>query len=169
MKQRLAIATALLHRPALLILDEPTNGLDPSGIVEMRQLLSRLNAAEGVTVLVSSHLLSEIEKLVTHLGIINRGRMVFQGTTHDLRRRQRQLESVRIGTTDDARALAIVSAKIASVRMSERGIVLPPVGRDELAQVNRRLVESGVDVHEIRPETMDLETIFMGLVGADAA
>ena len=88
MKQRLAIAVALLHEPRLLILDEPTNGLDPHGIIEVRKLLRRLNQEEGITILVSSHLLSEIEKLVTHLGIINRGRMVFEGTLAQLAKQQ---------------------------------------------------------------------------------
>jgi len=88
MKQRLAIAIALLHQPRLLILDEPTNGLDPHGIIEVRKLLRKLNQEQGITVLVSSHLLSEIEKLVTHLGIINRGRMAFEGTLAELAERQ---------------------------------------------------------------------------------
>ena len=76
MKQRLSLAVALLHRPGLLILDEPTNGLDPNGIVEMRDLLTRLNREHGTTIVVSSHLLPEIEKLATHVGIIHKGRMV---------------------------------------------------------------------------------------------
>jgi ABC-2 type transport system ATP-binding protein len=87
MKQRLSIAIALLHQPTLLILDEPTNGLDPHGIIEVRSLLRTLNR-EGITILVSSHLLAEIEKVVTHLGVIHRGRMVFEGTLAELAGRQ---------------------------------------------------------------------------------
>lgn len=79
MKQRLSIAIALLPNPSLLILDEPTNGLDPSGIIETRELLKKLNAEQNITIVISSHLLAEIEKLVTHVGIINRGKMLFQG------------------------------------------------------------------------------------------
>ncbi len=90
MKQRMALAVALLHRPLLLILDEPTNGLDPNGVIEIRQLLLRLNREEGVTILISSHLLAEIEKLVTHLGIIHRGRLVFQGTLGELKQKNRE-------------------------------------------------------------------------------
>jgi lantibiotic transport system ATP-binding protein len=84
MKQRLAIAIALLNDPALLILDEPTNGLDPEGIIEMRELLKALNK-RGVTILISSHLLGEMEKLITHTGIIHKGKMLFQGTLDELR------------------------------------------------------------------------------------
>jgi ABC-2 type transport system ATP-binding protein len=84
MKQRLGIAVALLHQPSLLILDEPTNGLDPHGIIDVRELLKHLHRQHGITILVSSHLLSEIEKLATHTGIIHKGRMVYQGTLQGL-------------------------------------------------------------------------------------
>jgi ABC-2 type transport system ATP-binding protein len=84
MRQRLGVAIALLASPDLLVLDEPTNGLDPHGIVEMRELLRRLNRDTGVTVLVSSHLLSEVERLVTHVGIIKAGTLVFQGPLQTL-------------------------------------------------------------------------------------
>lgn len=85
MKQRLGIAAALMHRPALLILDEPSNGLDPVGLYEIRALLLRLNREEGTTVLVSSHLLADLEKWVTHLGILHRGRLRWQGALPELR------------------------------------------------------------------------------------
>src|SRR5688572_4393934 len=86
MRQRLSIAVALLHEPSLLVLDEPTNGLDPHGILEVRDLLTRLNRDHGMTILVSSHILSEIEKLVTHVGIIHRGVLMFQGTLSEIGR-----------------------------------------------------------------------------------
>lgn len=87
MKQRLGIAIALLNDPELLILDEPTNGLDPGGIIAMRDLLRSLNRGKGTTILISSHLLSEISKLVTHAGVINKGNLVFQGTMTELQSR----------------------------------------------------------------------------------
>lgn len=80
MKQRLGIAVALLHKPSVLILDEPTNGLDPQGIIEMRTLLKQLNREQQISILISSHMLSEMEKLVTHIGIIDKGRLCYQGT-----------------------------------------------------------------------------------------
>ena len=85
MKQRLGIAQALLGNPELLILDEPTNGLDPSGIIEIRDLIKRLPEEYGIIVLISSHILSEIELMATHVGIINKGKLLFQGTMDDLR------------------------------------------------------------------------------------
>lgn len=100
MKQRLAIAVALLHDPALLILDEPTNGLDPQGIVDIRQLLQKLNREQGTTIIVSSHLLSEVAKLVTHTGIIHKGNMLFQGTLNELlaRHNHTDLEQIFLDT-----------------------------------------------------------------------
>ncbi len=168
MKQRLSIAVALLHGPSLLILDEPTNGLDPNGIVEMRQLLSRLNTERGVTILISSHLLAEIERLVTHVGIINRGRMVFQGTMADLKQKQQQILSIRFATNDDQAALKIMAEHEPAARIAGGTIVVPPMSDARIARINRLLVEGGFDVHEIRAVRNDLETIFMGLVGEPA-
>ncbi len=168
MKQRLSIAVALLHSPALLILDEPTNGLDPNGIIEMRGLLSKLNSEHGVTIVISSHLLAEIEKLVTHVGIIHRGHMVFQGTMNDLKSKQHQVLSVCIGTNDDEKALKILAEHVPTARLSDGSIVLPAMSNEHIAHVNRLLIDGGLDVHEIRAVRNDLETIFMGLVGERA-
>ena len=100
MKQRLGIAVALLNDPALLVLDEPTNGLDPGGMKEVRQLLQRLNREQGVTILLSSHLLHEMEKLVTHTGIINKGRLVYQGPLDELKSRHSgDLENIFMNLT----------------------------------------------------------------------
>ena len=114
MKQRLAIGVAILHRPALLILDEPTNGLDPNGIVDMRRLLKQLNQEHGTTILVSSHLLSEVERLATHLGIVHHGRLHFQGTLDELRHRRSERTQAWVSTSDDEAALkrALADAKI---------------------------------------------------------
>jgi len=101
MKQRLAIAIALLNDPGLLILDEPTNGLDPAGIIAMRELLWALNRGNGTTILLSSHLLSEISKLATHVGVISRGRLVFQGTMAELGEMGSDLEQTFIQLTEN--------------------------------------------------------------------
>src|SRR5436190_234998 len=108
MKQRLSIAIALLHSPSLLILDEPTNGLDPNGIIEMRELLKRLNSEYGITILVSSHLLAEIEKLVTHVGIIHKGRMMFQGTLENLIDKQHETGLIAFETSDSAQTAQVL-------------------------------------------------------------
>lgn len=164
MKQRLSIAIALLHCPPLLILDEPTNGLDPNGIVEMRELLLRLNRESGTTIVVSSHLLAEIERLATHIGIIHKGRMMFQGTLNELR--QKQLKAVALSTNDDLRALRIVLGDIPGTRIADGRIMMPAMSNERIASVNRRLVEHGVDVHALGPAEDDLEAIFMDMVGS---
>ena len=162
MKQRLAIAVALLHDPQLLILDEPTNGLDPNGIVEMRALLTRLNRERGMTIVISSHLLPEIERLATHVGIIHRGHVLFEGTLDELQ--QRRSTRVALATNDDARAFDVLAqASIAATRDDGR-LVLPAMPNDAIAGVNRRLVAAGLDVHALHTTGDDLEAIFMNLV-----
>jgi ABC-2 type transport system ATP-binding protein len=165
MKQRLGIAAALLHSPSLLILDEPTNGLDPNGIVEIRKLLLRLNQEQGITLVISSHLLAEMEKLVTHVGIIDRGRMRFQGTLDELQRMQRQVLSVSLHTGDIATALRIVAAEGLTARVEAERLVLPPLPQERIAALNRSLVQAGIEVYEIGVARKDLEGIFMGLIG----
>ncbi|MDC8015483.1 ABC transporter ATP-binding protein [Tahibacter soli] len=162
MKQRLAIAVALLHEPELLILDEPTNGLDPNGIVEMRALLTRLNRERGLTIVISSHLLAEIERLATHVGIIHRGRVLFEGTLDELQRRRRT--HVALATNDDERAIALLARQSIAATIADGRIVMPAMPNTAIAQVNRRLVDAGLDVHELHTAGDDLEAIFMNLV-----
>ena len=164
MKQRLAIAVALLNSPDLLILDEPTNGLDPNGIIEMRDLLVRLNREYGITILISSHLLAEIERLVTHVGIISRGRLVFQGTMEDLKQKQQKTTSSFLCTNDDAEALKLIADEVVEARSADGRIVMPAMSNHDIARLNRRLVERGLDVHEIGVVRSDLESIFLELI-----
>lgn len=164
MKQRLSIAIALLHNPSLLILDEPTNGLDPNGMIEIRELLKRLNQESGITIVVSSHLLAEIEKLVTHLGIINKGRLMFQGTVDELKTRQQQLLSVVLETSDNEKACRIMVDSNLTPRMEDGKIVLPALSKQAIADINQQLVNNGIDVYEIRAIKNDLESIFMNLI-----
>jgi lantibiotic transport system ATP-binding protein len=164
MKQRLSIGVALLHRPSLLILDEPTNGLDPNGIVEMRDLLKKLNREDGVTIFISSHLLAEIEKLVSHVGIVHRGRLMFQGTLDELRRRRQQAATVVLATNDDPRALRILAVQIPEARIRDGRITMPSLSKEQLASINRQLVERGIEVHTLSMVESDLETIFMDMV-----
>lgn len=164
MKQRLSIAIALLNNPRFLVLDEPTNGLDPNGIIEMRELLRKLNREQGITILVSSHLLSEIEKLVTHVGIINKGKLLFQGTLNELISKQKQSSQLSIETGDQERALRIIKTHIASATLEEDRIVMEPLAKEAIAQLNALLVHEGVDVYSIGTVKNDLESVFIHLI-----
>ena len=164
MKQRLSIAIAMLHNPSLLILDEPTNGLDPNGMVEIRELLKKLNQDHGTTIILSSHLLSEIEKLVSHIGIINRGKMMFQGSLNELISKQQQSMSICIETNDVEKTLQIVNANDLKGSVMNGKIEIPAISKDRIARINRELVKNGVAVYGITAHKNDLEMIFMDLI-----
>jgi ABC-type multidrug transport system ATPase subunit len=165
MKQRLGIALALLHSPSLLILDEPTNGLDPNGILEIRELLQVLNRERGVTILISSHLLPEIEKLVSHVGIINRGKILFQGTLAELMNRRRENSLVVFETNDDAKAERVIRSMGVNARLEAGRVAIPSLQRERVAAVNQTLVRSGVEVYQIGKVESDLEKIFFDVIG----
>ena len=162
MKQRLGIAMALAREPELLILDEPTNGLDPAGIEEIRRLLVEL-AGRGVTVMVSSHLLDEIDRMAGVLGILSAGRLVFQGTRAQLM--ERSVPDLLV-VTPAGRAAA--NGPGAAVPAAE-GMRVPGLSPDGAAELARRLVGAGVPVHELRREPKSLEEVFMDLTGGAGA
>lgn len=164
MKQRLAIAMALLHSPEMLILDEPTNGLDPNGIIETRELLKKLGAEDGITVLVSSHLLAEIEKLVTHIGIIHKGQMRFQGTLDSLKERQHQSTCLVLGTTDPEATLRFLVESNMEARRENGQVLIPVISRERMTEITRQLVQRNIGVFEITTRKNDLESIFLEVV-----
>ncbi len=164
MKQRLSIAMALLNEPELLILDEPTNGLDPNGILEMRELLKQLNREKGITILVSSHLLTEVEKLVSHIGVIHKGNLLFQGTLPDLIQQQRKASGIQITTNNANLATQLIAAIGLQSTLEENRVLLAGIENHQIAQINRKLVENGVDVYAISAVNNDLESIFMEMV-----
>lgn len=163
MKQRLGIAAALLHNPTLLVLDEPTNGLDPGGIIEMRELLRTLNKNEGITIVISSHLLPEIEKLVTDIGIINKGKMLFEGPLHELMRRQQEASYLAFETNNNTAALQLIQSHHVEAYLKDEKILLPHLPKPSIARLNQVLVQNSIEVYGIATVTNDLESIFMNL------
>jgi lantibiotic transport system ATP-binding protein len=161
MKQRLSIAIALLPKPELLILDEPTNGLDPNGIIEIRELIKTLNKEQGVTVLVSSHILAEVERMATHVGIIHKGKLVFQGELSELQQLKHKQSFLEVDTTDNDTALHLLK-DFAAERMNGH-IVLPFTNKTQSASINRMLIEKGIDVYRIQPQQNDLEQLFLDI------
>lgn len=150
MKQRLAIAMALLSEPELLFLDEPVNGLDPNGIVEIRKLLVKINKEKGVTIFVSSHLLSEIEKMCTHIGIISKGVLKYEGTMEDL---SRKFETCKIQITlDDAESWKEkLSSKYANVVLEEQNkITLNLNNTSEIPDFTKKIIQEGARIYEIK-------------------
>jgi ABC-type multidrug transport system ATPase subunit len=164
MKQRLSIAIALLHHPLLLLLDEPTNGLDPNGMMEIRELLLKLNREQGITIFISSHLLAEIEKLVTHVGIISKGKMVFQGTLEELNSKQQQAAYTVLDTDNKVKAMEILQLNKLNAVSRNGKIIIPLLSKEHIARINSQLIHSGVAVYEISRVQNDLETIFMDLI-----
>jgi ABC-2 type transport system ATP-binding protein len=160
MRARLALAQALLPHPELLILDEPSDGLDPEGIHEMRQTILRLHRELGLTILLSSHLLNEVEQLCSRIAVLNEGRMVFQGPLAATKQRE-QWVRLRVGDF----ASAISQMREAQLIQSERDgkfIALQPGVRTD--QVVRLLVERGMSVYEIASEEQTLEDFYLGLM-----
>jgi ABC-type multidrug transport system ATPase subunit len=163
MKQRLAIAMALARNPELLILDEPVNGLDPAGIEEVRELLLELAKEHGITIMISSHLLSEIEKTVDHLGIIDHGELVYQGSVEDLNR-SRQPGFV-LETDDPAGAEAVLAPLHPGTE--DNSLILPQLDRKQRASIVRRLTENGVPVCGLYPKQKSLEELFLEITGRE--
>ena len=162
MKQRLGIALALIADPELLLLDEPTNGLDPNGIIEIRNLMIELTAKHGKTILVSSHLLAEIERTATHVGIINHGQLLFQGTINELHNLSKP--SVKIETDNSAVAsniLATAGAEI--VQQDENAVAITFKGKEDMGNLNTLLVQNGITVYSISKERKDLENLFLDI------
>ena len=167
MKQRLGLAAALLGYPKLLILDEPTNGLDPAGIQEMREQICELPGRFGMTVVVSSHLLSEIDQMADHVAIIRDGELVFQDTLEALHGRSRHHLALR--TTNNAVARAILQEKSVPCQ-EEEGYLILPILSDELAgQFTRLLGARNLGVIRLEERQKSLEDIFLELTGKAAS
>ena len=160
MRARLALAQALLPQPALLILDEPGDGLDPEGIHELRQTIRRLHREMGLTILLSSHLLNEVEQVCTRIAVLNQGRKVFEGALADTKQRQEWVR-LRVGNFPQAVHGLREAGLIAGQREGAAILPAPGVGID---QIVRCLVEHGVAVYEIGREQETLEQFYLRLM-----
>ena len=159
MKQRLAIAATLLKSPDLLIFDEPTNGLDPAGIRDIRRTMRRLGD-EGRTVLVSSHILAEVEQVADTVSIIGRGRLLAEGRVADVIG-DRGVRAVRVGVPDPAAAAQVLTA--AGLQVRPEGPALHVTGADDPARITEVLARAAIFVHELTPLRADLESVFLDL------
>jgi lantibiotic transport system ATP-binding protein len=160
MKQRLSIALALLPDPELLILDEPANGLDPEGIRELRELIMKLNTERGITIIISSHILAEIEKMVSQVGIIHKGKMVFQGTLSDLHFQHENL--LQLHTSDNEKAVQLLQQYNPETEGELVNVFYH--NKEQAASINRILMNNQLDVYLLQPKKNNLEQIFIDLI-----
>lgn len=162
MKQRLGIGLALLADPELLLLDEPTNGLDPNGIIEIRELMIELTEKHNKTILVSSHLLSEVERIATHVGIINHGELKFQGSIADLQGLSTPVLQIECG--DIGSAEAVLKNNQANVIDIQGNLIsIAYQDKEEAAKWNKALVDEGIPVYSVSTRKKDLEHLFLDI------
>ncbi|MEO6850120.1 MAG: ABC transporter ATP-binding protein [Mucilaginibacter sp.] len=162
MKQRLGIALALLPDPQLLILDEPTNGLDPNGIIEVRELLIRLVTQHNKTVFISSHLLAEVERMATHVGIIDHGELLFQGSIKDLEAISQPQVQIEVAKTVDA-ANFLKKHGFIVTEINEELLLIPFSSREQMGEINTLLSKNGYIVYSIHKIHKDLEKLFLDI------
>lgn len=167
MKQRLGLACAMLGSPRVLLLDEPTNGLDPAGIQEMRELIRSLPEKYGMTVLVSSHLLSEIDQMADYTGIIDHGRMIFQGELSELHMHSRK--HLLLHTQNNEAAARILADKKIACQNRGGRLRLPDLSDDQTAFAVAALVQEGIGVLRIEEQQKNLEEIFLSLTGKEGS
>jgi ABC-type multidrug transport system ATPase subunit len=162
MKQRLGIALALLPNPKLLILDEPTNGLDPNGIIEIRELLIKLVSKHNKTVFVSSHLLAEVERMATHVGIIDHGELLFQGSIKDLEAISQPRVQIEVNNTVDV-ANFLKKQGFTVTDISEDNLSVPFTSKTQMAEINTLLNRNDYQVFSIHKVHKDLEKLFLDI------
>lgn len=168
MKQRLGIAISLFRNPDFLILDEPINGLDPEGIIEIRELLLKLNQEKRITILISSHILGELSKIATHYGIIRNGALIEEFDTGELDERCRRCQKIFVDNENLAANILEEKLHINSFDIPEQGVLRIFEQFDDLEQINRELIINGVNIKESYLAGQNLEGYFMELLGGGA-
>ena len=161
MKRRLGIGIAILHDPEILILDEPTNGLDPIGIGDLRELMRNITA-QGKTILLSSHILSEVERLVDHIGVINHGSIVFEGTIQELNAKTVSTSHVSLYVSDSAIAFECLS-KYYSTQIFENHIEVGITSKGDINEIVKIIIENNISLHEVIRPKNTLESLFLKL------
>ena len=167
MRQRLGIANALMGNPKLLILDEPINGLDPMGIVEIRELLKKINKEKDMTILISSHILSELSELATTYGIISKGRLIEEITANELNEKCRQYIDLIVDDTAKAVALLERELDISDYEVWEGNKIKIFSNLDSVGIINSTISKAGVIVESIGIKGENLEEYFMNVIGGD--
>lgn len=162
MKQRLGIALALLPDPKLLMLDEPTNGLDPNGIIEIRELLKRITKEQRKTVFISSHLLAEIERMATHVAIINKGQLLFQGEIKELESLSQPQVRIETNNNVDAANLLTKSGYLIS-EISDDYLTVAFKSKEDTGKINALLNTNNIMVYSIHKVQKDLENLFLSI------
>lgn len=165
MKQRLGIARAILHHPELLILDEPTNGLDPIGIKEIRRLIKSLAEERKITILISSHILTEVEQLADHIGIIHQGKLLEEISFNELRKRNRKYLEFQVSDESKAAMLMEKHFAIFDYEVHDEGNIRVYSHIGEQSKLNKLFVEHGIDVFKITTSEDRLEDYFIKLIG----
>ena len=165
MKQRLGIAAAIMHEPELLILDEPINGLDPIGIQEMRSFLIKLRTEKQVTIVISSHILDEIEHLADHIGVIHQGKLLEEITLTELRKRNRKYLEFQVSNQNKAALLIEQHFQISDYEVRENGVIRIYSHFGEEGQFNQTFVANGIEVTRITVSKDRLEDYFVNLIG----
>ncbi len=164
MKQRLALAIALFNEPQLLILDEPTNGLDPQGIREVRELLIKLNNEKGITIFISSHILSEVEKLATDVGVINKGKLVFEGKMTELKRASQN--RILIETDSNQKTIELLTSIETEPRAINEKTISIILGENKtLNKPLKKLIENNVQILSVKSDSGNIEELFFELTG----
>lgn len=161
LKQRLAIAMALLHEPEILILDEPTNGLDPNSVIDFRLLISRLNES-GITILMSSHIIGELEKICSHIGILDNGKLICQDSMANLQKESGMALVIRCSDTLKALKLLDINSLIEEGD-NESGFKCQIYGDDDYARIIKQLSDNDIDIYNIERERFNLESYYLKL------